>query len=101
MSPSRSSALSAVLHENGAAVLESWLREQAAAPTFRPDLIGESELREQSRELLQLITEAASSGEPAGGMAWQPVRQFLTSLSGSRAAMGFTAVETATFVLSL
>jgi rsbT co-antagonist protein RsbR len=101
MSPSRPSALSAVLHENGAAVLDSWLREQAAAPTFRPDLIGESELREQSRELLQLITAATSSGEPADGPAWEPVRQFLTSLSGSRAAMGFTAVETATFVLSL
>ena len=101
MSPSRPSALSAVLHENGAAVLDSWLRDQAAAPTFRPDLIGESELREQSRELLQLISAAASSGEPADGPAWQPVHQFLTSLSGSRAAMGFTAVETATFVLSL
>ena len=62
MSPSRSSALSAVLHENGAVVLESWLREQSAAPTFRPDLISDAELREQSRELLQLIAEAASSG---------------------------------------
>jgi rsbT co-antagonist protein RsbR len=101
MSPSRPSALAAVLHENGAAVLDSWLREQAAAPTFRPDLIGESELREQSRELLQLITAAATSGEPIEGAGWQPVRQFLTSLSASRAAMGFTAVETATFVLSL
>jgi rsbT co-antagonist protein RsbR len=35
------------------------------------------------------------------GAGWDPVREFLSSLSVSRTTMGFTPVETATFVFSL
>jgi rsbT co-antagonist protein RsbR len=101
MATSRPTFLATVLQENGAAVLDAWMREQADAPTLRPDLISEAELRQQSSELLQLLGAAARSGDPVSGVGWDPVREFLSSLSVSRTAMGFTAVETATFIFSL
>ena len=101
MATSRPTFLATVLQENGAAVLDAWMREQADAPTLRPDLISEAELRQQSSELLQLLGAAARSGDPVSGVGWDPVREFLSSLSVSRTAMGFTPVETATFIFSL
>lgn len=100
MAPTDVSALSTVLQQQGG-ILDDWMKDQAAAGSLRPDLIAESEVREQARELLQLITAAAPSGDRMDGPEWQPVRQFLASVSASRAAMGFTPRETAAFVLSL
>ena len=101
MSPSDNSTLTALLQQPGSGLLDEWMKHQAEAGTLRPDLIGESEVREQARELLQLIAAAAPSGDRIDGPAWQPVRQFLTSISVSRAAMGFSPRETAAFVFSL
>ena len=101
MSPSDVSTLTALLQQQGSGLLDDWMKHQAEAGTLRTDLIGESEVREQARELLQLIAAAAPSGDRIDGPAWQPVRQFLASISSSRAAMGFSPRETAAFVLSL
>jgi rsbT co-antagonist protein RsbR len=103
MTPSDDSILAVVLQKQTPELLEAWLRDQLAAPTLRSDLISESELREQSRELLALL----SDGARAGGLvsfnheAWQPARQLLASISESRSVQGFTPSETAMFVLSL
>ena len=101
MSPSDVSTLSALLQQSGSGLLDDWLKHQAEAGTLRADLIAEAELREQARELLQLIAAAAPTGDRIDGPGWQPVRQFLTSISASRAAMGFSPRETAAFVFSL
>lgn len=101
MSPSDVSTLTALLQQPGSGLLDDWMKHQAEAGTLRADMIGDSELREQARELLQLIAAAAPSGDRIDGPAWQPVRQFLASISTSRAAMGFSPRETAAFVLSL
>jgi len=85
-------------------LLADWMREQLAATTLRSDLMRESELREQSRQFLNLMIRAASqqlSLNDINAPAWEETREFLSSISRSRAHQGFTPSEIATFVLSL
>jgi len=69
----------------------------------RKDLIKESELREQSRKFLAALRAAAEKGGSTDiyGAAWDEARDFLKSISASRAQQGFTPTETAMFVFSL
>jgi rsbT co-antagonist protein RsbR len=84
-------------------LLAEWLATQTADSATRADLMKGSELREQCREFLALLAEAARSGdlENPTGSAWAPVQEFLASISRSRAIQGFSPAETATFVFSL
>ena len=85
-------------------LLADWMREQLSATTLRSDLMRESELREQSRQFLNLMVRAASqqpSLNDVDAPAWEEAREFLSSISRSRAHQGFTPSEIATFVLSL
>jgi len=84
-------------------LLAEWLASQTADGATRPDLMKESELREQCREFLALLAEAARTGdlENVSGSAWAPVHEFLGGISRSRAIQGFSPAETATFVFSL
>jgi rsbT co-antagonist protein RsbR len=85
-------------------LLADWVREQSEATTLRSDLMKESELREQSRRFLNLLVRATSqqpSLDDINAPAWEDTREFLSSVSRSRAHKGFTPSETATFVLSL
>jgi rsbT co-antagonist protein RsbR len=84
-------------------VLIEWVQTQLAADSMRSDLMKESELKEQSREFLGLFQDAVKAGEvnSIGGEAWIPVKEFLASISRSRALQGFSPTETATFVFSL
>jgi rsbT co-antagonist protein RsbR len=85
-------------------LLADWMREQLAATTLRSDLMRESELREQSRQFLNLMIRAASqqpSLNDIAAPAWEETREFLSGISRSRAHQGFTPIETATFIFSL
>jgi rsbT co-antagonist protein RsbR len=84
-------------------VLADWIQNQLAANTLRGDLMKESELREQSREFLSLFQNAVQTGalDRVDGAQWAPVREFLQTISRSRAHQGFSPTETATFVYSL
>jgi rsbT co-antagonist protein RsbR len=84
-------------------LLEHWMKEQLGAVSLRRDLLSESELREQSREFLDLVASATGKANLSSvdAPAWQPVRDLLGGISRSRAARGFTPSETATFVFSL
>jgi rsbT co-antagonist protein RsbR len=103
MTPRDSSVLPSILQKRGSDLLEAWMTDMTSADTYRPDLLSDGELRDQSRELLA----SASAAVAAGGLAspthpaWQATRQLLSSISESRAAAGFAPVATATFVLSL
>jgi rsbT co-antagonist protein RsbR len=80
------------------------MREQLAATTFRGDLMKESELREQSRRFLNLMIRAASQQpnlDNISASTWDDMREFLSSISRSRAHQGFTPAETAIFIFSL
>jgi rsbT co-antagonist protein RsbR len=103
MTPSDKSNLATVLDRDQAELLDTWTVQQRSSLRSQPDLIGDADLREQSREFLGLVADALrrGGGEDIRQSAWQPVRQFLASISTSRSMQGFTPGETATFVMSL
>lgn len=84
-------------------LLAKWVEDQLKAATLRRDLITDRELREQSRQFLDVFREVAQKGNLEDILApeWAEVREFLNALSKSRAALGFSASETATFIFSL
>ena len=92
-----------VLSKSQKELLAEWLQTQLTADSRRSDLMKESELREQSREFLELLHDAVRTGEARGlaSAAWNPVKEFLAAISRSRALQGFSPSETAGFVLSL
>jgi rsbT co-antagonist protein RsbR len=103
MTPAETSILPGILQKEQAAILESWIASQMNSSSARSDLISEAELRDQSREFLDLLTKSARGAgtEDLNQAAWQPVRDMLGSISASRGTQGFTPSETATFVMSL
>ena len=100
MAVNGSTRIADILQRNGTAFLSEWTKEQLSAT--RREMIKESELREQSAEFLRLLQSALQSStiEEFNGSAWTAIREFLTTLSRSRSAQGFTPTETATFVFS-
>jgi rsbT co-antagonist protein RsbR len=92
-----------ILDKHERDLLGSWVDSQLKAPTLRRDLIHEADVREQSREFLRRLREAAAAGgvEDIETKAWEPVRDQLRALSTERARQGFSPSETATFVFSL
>jgi rsbT co-antagonist protein RsbR len=63
----------------------------------------ETTLSANSREFLNLLRQTLNATETKDIQAagWEPVREFLTSLSSSRAKDGYTPSETAAFIFSL
>ena len=76
------SRIPVILKKNERALLAAWVDEQTAGGSGE-DRIQEGELREQSREFLRLLQEAAQDGSLADGdgPAWQRVREMLAGLS--------------------
>ena len=95
------SAISEILNKYRSELLEDWLSEMTGS-IRRSDLMGTDELRQQAvhfLDLLQLGANASTDGDLSGPV-WQDMRELLIDISRSRAAQGFTASETARFVLS-
>ena len=95
--------LARVFRKHEKALLDSWMANQLSSVIHRPDLMRESQLREQSQQFLGLLLtafERGFTGEVASEAAAE-VRDFLSDLSRSRTQAGFTPTETATFVFSL
>ncbi len=103
MPPAAGHTVRNVLANNQKEVLADWMRLQLAATSLRADLMKENALREQSRELLDLLRPAFGGErlEALDGADWTQVKDFLAEVSRTRAQQGFTPTETATFVLSL
>jgi len=87
-------------HQNE--IYADWMQQMSSA-VRRADLINDTELREQSRELLAALVNGTKSGDITNldGNAWTAARDMLQSISASRARQGFTPSETTLFVLSL
>ena len=96
------SQLSGILKRYESELLEDWVKKQLGAVSARPDLMKESELRNDSARFLKLFRDAAQSGNVTDITAtpWAPLRDMLTDLSTSRARQGFSPSETAMFILS-
>ena len=93
--------LSELLSRHEADILTDWMKAQTADGK-RSHLIDEDELRRQSREFLGLVRRAMEGGSADIARAeWGEVRAMLEELSRSRARLGFSPTQTATFVFSL
>jgi rsbT co-antagonist protein RsbR len=97
------SRISEVIRKHESDLLAEWLQQQLSAITLRGDLMKEAELREQSRQFLNLLCVALEQGNltDVNTAAWAESREFLTGVSRSRTRQGFTPSETATFIFSM
>jgi rsbT co-antagonist protein RsbR len=84
-------------------ILNLWIKDRLDSDDFRDELISKKELRQQSRTLLELFTEAVreSGGEPFDHEAFDELRRFLNEISHLRAVKGYTPVENATYIIAL
>ena len=98
MSPSK---IPEILRQHEETLLDDWTREQSRVKEFNSRL-PESEVRTQSRRFLQLVQEASTRGNivDIDGDAYKDVRKFLEEISATRASLGFSPTETATFIFS-
>jgi rsbT co-antagonist protein RsbR len=90
-----------ILENDEDALLREWMEVQLReAPRGGAE---ERQLREHSREFLTALRSAIKNNGAAdfNSPGWAKVRDLLDSISGDRAAHGFTALETATFIFSL
>jgi rsbT co-antagonist protein RsbR len=100
-----STTLSTILRTNESALLETWFTEQKNSGSVR-NMISDSELRSQSREFIQLLLHALAEA-PAASLSdiqstpFRELRGFLETVTTSRAELGFSPSETATFLFSL
>jgi rsbT co-antagonist protein RsbR len=95
------SLIAEVIRKHEAELTSDWIKEMASS-TRRSDLLKETELKSQTTQFVRALGAATESGstEDIAGTNFSPVREILTETSRSRAAMGFTPSETATFVFS-
>jgi rsbT co-antagonist protein RsbR len=83
-------------------ILQEWMRQQLSAKNLRADLVSETELRADSERFLNVLSDAAHSGNVSDILApeYKPVLEMLEGFSSTRGLQGFTPSETATFVFS-
>ena len=103
MSTKSTERIANLLRQYESDLIDDWTKEQMAAVTLRPELMSRPALVSQSKEFFSLLRQAVQSENLEDIMAseWTKTREFLESVSRSRANQGFTPSETATFVLSL
>ena len=84
-------------------LLSAWLREQASSGGRTMRVLGETEARDQSRQVIAAVRAAidASGTESVDGPAWDQARDVLARVSRDGAQAGLTPGETALFILSL
>ena len=100
MSPQ--SQLAAVITKGEAAILEEWMRLQRGSSGRRSDLLDDQGFRSQAAQVLSGFRKGLESGNPDVFAApWSEARETLAQTSRARARVGFSARETANFVLSL
>jgi len=90
-----------IVKKYGNEMLAGWMNELSGS--LRTDRrISQSELSAQTREFLALLETASSSDgiQNLEGAQWTPLRDFLDSISRSRAEQGFSSDETAMFIFS-
>src|SRR5690349_6285024 len=92
-----------IIRANEAEILSAWMATQLQSLSTRRDLMSENDLQREARDFLAAMTRAVSHGgvNDISSPSYSTVRDFLAHLSASRARLGFSPTETATFVFSL
>jgi len=82
---------------------DEWLAELKKAGSDLERRINDAELRAQTREFLQLLSDAVRNNNTSdiNRPEWGAVRTFLDGVSRSRVLQGFETDQTATFIFSL
>ncbi|MDO9377188.1 MAG: RsbRD N-terminal domain-containing protein, partial [Ferruginibacter sp.] len=85
------------------AIIEKWIKAQAADDALREDLISNEEVRSQSEELLTSFINSLSDDNIDNGDSrdFENVVDILSSISLSRAKQGFSPRETAAYIYGL
>jgi rsbT co-antagonist protein RsbR len=96
------SDLAEIIFRNEEQILKEWIRDMGKS-VQRADLMSKVELDDQCRTLLKAVVTGVrvSGASDIEGVGWNEARDFLQSISSSRARQGFAPSEVATFVLSL
>jgi rsbT co-antagonist protein RsbR len=98
-----SGMIATVLKKRGKQLLSEWLKDLSTATTAASrSRVGTDELEQQCAQFLQLLA-AATEGKHGHDLTVaqaKPLRDFLESLSRSRAKQGYSSAETATFIFS-
>lgn len=89
-----------VISSNEGTILSGWMGELESS-TRRSDLMNDRDVRRQGTEMLRLFTAAVQSSSDVQSEPFAATREFLAEAAKSRMEQGFTAAETALFVLSL
>ncbi len=84
-------------------ILNLWIKGRLEADEFRDELISKKDLREQSRQVLDMLAQAIPDSGDAGfeHPAFEDLRAYLNEISHMRAVKGYTPTENATYILSL
>lgn len=92
--------IATILKKSERELLVEWQQELRNAGT--DGRISEDELHKQAREFLSLLQHNLQTGQIADLWSndWKSLRDFLQSLSRTRVAQGYSATQTATFILS-
>ena len=103
MTPAASSRLPDLVSRNAGELLAAWLALQRGSPAARPDLVGDTELEDQSKRFIAALeTGLRSAGvDDTTATGWDAARDYLRDLSRARAIQGFKPADTAAFVFSL
>jgi rsbT co-antagonist protein RsbR len=96
----KTSNLGSIISQHRDTILGGWLRDMLGT-TRRSDLMKEAELQTQCNQFLGLLAQATSQSANVQSAAYDPLRDMLSDVSRTRASQGFSARETATFVLSI
>jgi rsbT co-antagonist protein RsbR len=84
-------------------ILNLWIKERLEADEFRDELIPKKTLRDQSRQVLDMLARGIqdSGASDFEHPAFDELRAYLNEISHMRAVKGYTPTENATYVLAL
>ena len=94
--------LAEIISQNEDRLRSEWIRTMSNA-VQRADLISKAELDEQCGSILKAVVEGVKTSgvQNLNGAGWNSARDLLGSISASRARLGLSSSDVATFVLSL
>ncbi len=96
------STLLSALQQERVAMLKAWIANLQTAIQLN-DLLSQRELDAQAADVLNalLSVDPETRLQDFGSVVWRPLKDVVSSISVSRATLGFTPSETALFILSL
>jgi rsbT co-antagonist protein RsbR len=84
-------------------IINLWIKDRMEGSDFRDELIPKKELRRQSQQMIDMLARSIgeSGDEDFESPAYDEMRLFLNEIAHARAVKGYSAMENATYILSL